>query len=425
MHEAEVGLTSLGLTPQESPDFSPGRESKYITTPDLKQAQHDMISRIESLYRARSLRTDLGRLQVWVGNDYSFVLTDAIRLAHDLIRLGLAQAICDRESQDQTLTSNQDRLEIALTMIPPPQIREFPHSACRYEICVGVSCSPARLVRENFWLIQDKNAGKPIFVCNRDEAGPLPPGWTKVLSADTSANGNMVLLCTEERAETIWVEKACPDRPALALTQKSASFPTASWAYDFLANKVTKVFSGPNCIRLPSKNHLPEIVLSKENISALIACLKKHFPNRYQQWESWVVYLYPGFVGEVRDSDGVAGLTVQIEGQQIDSEAIPNEMWTTMGLLLLPLLSFSGHFLLIDKPDVYMRPSHLGFVARVLASLPDCQVAIGLSSSEAATEMEMQGWTVLRPYENSSGALNRGQEIAALAKNREVVTGLY
>jgi len=28
MHEAEVGLTSLGLTPQESPDFSPGRRSK-------------------------------------------------------------------------------------------------------------------------------------------------------------------------------------------------------------------------------------------------------------------------------------------------------------------------------------------------------------------------------------------------------------
>jgi hypothetical protein len=27
MHEAEVGLTSLGLTPQESPDFSPGRRS--------------------------------------------------------------------------------------------------------------------------------------------------------------------------------------------------------------------------------------------------------------------------------------------------------------------------------------------------------------------------------------------------------------
>ena len=27
MHEAEVGLTSLGLMPQESPDFSPGRRS--------------------------------------------------------------------------------------------------------------------------------------------------------------------------------------------------------------------------------------------------------------------------------------------------------------------------------------------------------------------------------------------------------------
>lgn len=30
MHEAEVGLTSLGLMPQESPDFSPGRRSRLI-----------------------------------------------------------------------------------------------------------------------------------------------------------------------------------------------------------------------------------------------------------------------------------------------------------------------------------------------------------------------------------------------------------
>ena len=34
MHEAEVGLTSLGLMPQESPDFSPGRRSSSLVPAD-------------------------------------------------------------------------------------------------------------------------------------------------------------------------------------------------------------------------------------------------------------------------------------------------------------------------------------------------------------------------------------------------------
>jgi len=31
-HEAEVGLTGLGLMPRESPDFSPGRRSSWLLT---------------------------------------------------------------------------------------------------------------------------------------------------------------------------------------------------------------------------------------------------------------------------------------------------------------------------------------------------------------------------------------------------------
>lgn len=363
-----------------------------------------MIYRIEtSLYKASSFRKSLGQFQALTGNDDCWLaFADAALFVRDLMS-GLTQAVSARALPNQALTpTGQSRFEIALTMIPPLQTREFPQSACRYEICVDVSCHPARLIRENFWVIQDKDAGKSASVCNRDNES-IPPGWERTLLADTDANGNMVFLYAEGEKATMWVEKQSPDQPALALAQDPTFSPTMFWAYNFLTHKVIEVFLSPGRIKLPSRNHFPEIILFKEDLLALIARMKKHFPRKYQQWDSWITCLYPEFMGcEIQDNNDATGPVIQIKNQQLDSKTISDEMWTAMSLLLLPHLSFNGHFLLINRPDDYMHPSRLMVVMQLLASLHNCQVVIALGSSEATAICEkMQDWAVLHLSENS------------------------
>src|SRR5690606_5793667 len=46
-HEAEVGLTGLGLMPRESPDFSPGRRSKNIGVRNTHSRWLDLLHFID------------------------------------------------------------------------------------------------------------------------------------------------------------------------------------------------------------------------------------------------------------------------------------------------------------------------------------------------------------------------------------------
>ncbi len=49
MLEAEVGLTSLGFTPQESPDFSPGRRSKECVLQLSQNLHHGLFCSVAML----------------------------------------------------------------------------------------------------------------------------------------------------------------------------------------------------------------------------------------------------------------------------------------------------------------------------------------------------------------------------------------